>query len=44
MVVAQSSYAVLSLSGGILSLILIPVIIWAYRSTGENKVKVGQGL
>jgi len=44
MVVAQSSYSVLSLSGGILSLILIPVIIWAYRGTGENKVKVGQGL
>lgn len=29
MVVAQSSYAMLSLSGGILSLLLIPVIIWS---------------
>ncbi|MED4072040.1 MFS transporter [Priestia endophytica] len=44
MVVAQSSYAVLSLSGGILSLILIPVIIWAHGDTEENKLKIDQGL
>ncbi|MCM3021209.1 MFS transporter [Priestia megaterium] len=31
MVVAHSSYATLSLSGGILSLILIPVVIWAHK-------------
>ncbi|WP_374702642.1 MFS transporter [Bacillus sp. V33-4] len=29
MVVAQSSYATLSLAGGILSLLLIPVVIWS---------------
>ncbi|RPK00222.1 hypothetical protein FH5_02511 [Priestia endophytica] len=44
MVVDQSSYAVLSLSGGILSLILIPVIIWAHGDTEENKLKIDQGL
>ncbi|RAS77167.1 MFS transporter [Priestia endophytica] len=44
MVVAQSSYAVLSLSGGILSLILIPVIIWARGGAEENKIKIDQGL
>ncbi|QDZ95474.1 MFS transporter [Bacillus altitudinis] len=32
MVVANTSYATLSLSGGILSLILIPVIIWSFKS------------
>ncbi|OEH91708.1 MFS transporter [Bacillus solimangrovi] len=31
MVVANSSYVTLSLSGGLLSLILIPVVIWARR-------------
>ncbi len=32
MVVAHSSYATLSLAGGILSLLLIPVVIWSSRS------------
>ncbi|WOI41225.1 MFS transporter [Bacillus altitudinis] len=31
MVVANTSYATLSLSGGILSLILIPVIVWSFK-------------
>lgn len=31
MVVAQSSYAALSLAGGFLSLLLIPVVIWSHR-------------
>src|SRR5699024_5991346 len=34
MVVAGSSFEMLSLAGGILSLILIPIVIW---SRGENK-------
>ncbi len=33
MVVANSSYAVLSLAGGLLSLLLIPVVIWSRRAT-----------
>ena len=33
MVVANSSYAVLSLAGGLLSLVLIPVVIWSRRAT-----------
>ncbi|MGE7690233.1 MFS transporter [Lysinibacillus sp. NPDC097214] len=32
MVVANASYAVLSLAGGLLSLILIPVVIWSRRA------------
>ncbi|KMN40153.1 MFS transporter [Lysinibacillus sp. LK3] len=32
MVVANSSYAVLSLAGGLLSLVLIPVVIWSRRA------------
>lgn len=32
MVVANTSYATLSLSGGLLSLVLIPVIIWSRRA------------
>ena len=32
MVVAHSSYAVLSLSGAILSLVLIPVVVWSRKS------------
>lgn len=32
-VVAHSSYATLSLAGGILSLLLIPVVIWSYNNT-----------
>ncbi|MGG5253427.1 MFS transporter [Neobacillus sp. SM06] len=35
MVVAQSSYAVLSLTGGVLALLLIPVIIWAQKRTNN---------
>ncbi|WP_307852008.1 MFS transporter [Neobacillus rhizophilus] len=31
MVVAQSSYTILSLAGGILSLLLIPVVVWSRR-------------
>ncbi|WP_404442719.1 MFS transporter [Sutcliffiella horikoshii] len=33
MIVAQSSYATLSLGGGLLSLLLLPLIIWASRGT-----------
>lgn len=32
MVLANSSYAVLSLAGGLLSLVLIPVVIWSRRA------------
>jgi len=32
MVVANASYAVLSLAGGLLSLVLIPVVIWSRRA------------
>nr|WP_054550445.1 MFS transporter [Lysinibacillus sphaericus] len=32
MVVANSSYAMLSLAGGLLSLVLIPVVIWSRRA------------
>ncbi len=37
MVVANTSYATLSLSGGLLSLILIPVVIWS-RSVEDNRI------
>ncbi|MGG1663608.1 MFS transporter [Brevibacillus sp. NRS-1366] len=39
MVVANYSYAALSLSGGVLSLLLVPVVIWSRRnqSTGHRK-------
>jgi MFS family permease len=41
MVVAGSSYEMLSLAGGIISLILIPVVIWFIGSKKEeNKVEV----
>ncbi|RJX37820.1 MFS transporter [Paenibacillus pinisoli] len=33
MIVAQSGYATLALTGGLLSLLLIPVIFWSARST-----------
>lgn len=36
-VVAHSSYATLSLSGGILSLILIPVVIWGHGGKKEER-------
>lgn len=43
MVVAGSSYEMLSLAGGVLSLILIPVVIWSHKSktvlTSDKKVK-----
>ncbi|MBR3118991.1 MAG: MFS transporter [Oceanobacillus sp.] len=43
MVVAGSSYEMLSLAGGILSLILIPVVIWSHKSkavlTSNKKLK-----
>lgn len=43
MVVAGSSYEMLSLAGGILSLILIPVVIWSHKSkavlTSDKKLK-----
>src|SRR6478609_5072721 len=42
MVVAQSSYAVLSLSGGILSLILIPVVIWAHGGKKERTLNINK--
>ncbi|WP_374989628.1 MFS transporter (plasmid) [Priestia megaterium] len=44
MVVAHSSYAILSLSGGILSLILIPVVIWARGGKKEIILKVNKEL
>ncbi|MFP7736630.1 MFS transporter [Priestia aryabhattai] len=44
MVVAHSSYAILSLSGGILSLILIPVVIWARGRKKERTLKVNKEL
>ncbi|PLR90579.1 MFS transporter [Bacillus halotolerans] len=31
MVMANKSYAVLSLSGGLLSMVLIPIVIWVYK-------------
>ncbi|XBM34082.1 MFS transporter [Bacillus licheniformis] len=37
MVVAHSSYAVLSLAGGLLSLALIPAVIWPRRKTNTQK-------
>ncbi|MBE5103333.1 MFS transporter [Priestia aryabhattai] len=42
MVVAHSSYATLSLSGGILSLILIPVVIWAHGGKKERPLNVNK--
>ena len=43
MVVAGSSYEMLSLAGGVLSLILIPVVIWSHKSkavlTSDKKLK-----
>ncbi|MFZ5822810.1 MAG: MFS transporter [Bacillota bacterium] len=36
MVVAHSSYATLSLSGGVLSLLLLPVVVWS-RSTRKDR-------
>ncbi|USK36490.1 MFS transporter (plasmid) [Bacillus sp. F19] len=39
MVVANSSYATLSLTGGILSLLLIPVVIWARGGKEKNTFK-----
>lgn len=38
MVVAHSSYATLSLVGGLLSLLLIPVVIWANKNRLNEKV------
>ncbi len=35
MVVANSSYAALSLAGGVLALLLIPVVIW-FRKRGKK--------
>lgn len=37
MVVAGSSYAVLSLAGGVLSLILIPIMLWTSRSKSSSR-------
>ncbi|MFV8829116.1 MFS transporter [Alkalihalobacterium sp. APHAB7] len=37
MVVAQTSFTFLSLAGGILSLILIPVVIWSRQTKRENE-------
>ncbi|MQR85410.1 MFS transporter [Bacillus megaterium] len=41
-VVAHSSYATLSLSGGILSLILIPVVIWAHKEKKERTLNINK--
>lgn len=38
MVVAHSSFATLSLAGGILSLLLIPVVIWSLRSDSSHQI------
>lgn len=35
MVVAHSSYTTLSFAGGILSLLLIPVVVWSFRSKSK---------
>ncbi|KOP68326.1 MFS transporter [Bacillus sp. FJAT-18019] len=40
MVVAQSSYATLSVTGSMLSLILIPVILWRRHDKSENQVSL----
>ncbi|MGW9019722.1 MFS transporter, partial [Priestia megaterium] len=40
MVVAHSSYVILSLSGGVLSLILIPVVIWAHGGKKERTLNI----
>jgi MFS family permease len=43
MVVAQSSYATLSLTGGVLSLLLIPVVIWSRsnrKSSTSEKISL----
>ncbi len=34
---AQTSYATLSLAGGVLSLVLIPVVLWAQRVEGNRR-------
>ncbi|MFB6366794.1 MFS transporter [Paenibacillus elgii] len=39
MVVANSSYATLTLAGGMLSLLLIPVVIWSRRRPNEGQQK-----
>ncbi|HZH63090.1 MAG TPA: MFS transporter [Metabacillus sp.] len=39
MVVAHSSYATLSLSGAILSLLLIPVVVWSRRTQAKEDSK-----
>lgn len=41
MVVAHSSYATLSLSGAILSLLLIPVVVWSHRTKAKEMSKKG---
>ncbi|MDZ5474475.1 MFS transporter [Bacillus sp. 31A1R] len=38
MVVAHSSYATLSLAGGFLSLLLIPVVVWSLYKTNQEEV------
>lgn len=45
MVVANSSYAMLSLAGGIMSLLLIPVVIWSRRrpSARQRNERVSMG-
>ncbi|WP_338754534.1 MFS transporter [Bacillus sp. FJAT-52991] len=37
MVVAHSSYATLSLAGGILALLLVPVVVWSSRQVNHNE-------
>ncbi|KPB03088.1 MFS transporter [Bacillus sp. CHD6a] len=37
MIVAQTSYAMLSIGGGLLSLLLLPLILWASRENQLNK-------
>ncbi|WP_100402752.1 MFS transporter [Bacillus sp. FJAT-42315] len=36
MVVAHSSYATLSLAGGVLALLLVPVVVWSRRKVGTE--------
>lgn len=40
MVVANSSYAALSLAGGVLALLLIPVVIWSRKGQELNEKEV----
>lgn len=40
MVVAHSSYAILSISGAVLSLILIPVVVWSHKNSSKKPKRI----